>query len=57
MKRILVVVVKWRHLSSDREVNWAELTFAETSGTVTVPVAIPETTAGRMSAPVPFLVS
>lgn len=47
----------------------AQLTFAKTSGTVkrdreltnsytgVSPVAMPETTAGRISAPVPFLVS
>ena len=37
--------------------NWAELTFAMTSGTVTSvtsPVAIPETIAGHILAPVPF---
>ena len=40
--------------------NWAELTFAMTSGTVTSvasPVTIPETIAGHILAPSPFLVS
>ena len=37
--------------------NWAELTFAMTSGTVTSvtsPVTIPETIAGHISVPVPY---
>ena len=53
-----------------REGNWAQLTFAKTSGTVirdmenvgqsytgVSPVTIPETTAGRISVHVPFFVS
>ena len=41
----------------EREGNWTELTFAKTSAIVTIAassVTIPETIAGRISAPVPF---
>ena len=46
-----------------REGNWAELTFAKSSGTISrtgqqltgaSPVTLPETIAGRIYAPVPF---
>ena len=46
-----------------REGNWAELTFAKSSGTISrtgqqltgaSPVTLPETIAGRIQAPVPF---
>lgn len=56
------------HFKNDRETNWTELTFAKTSGSVTIgtgeknwPIAdsgvsstIPETTAGCVSASVLF---